>query len=168
MFHSFDEHTDPHADLVKDIISFPGDRFTLLNVWPEKSFAVPEHTLGHVEGFYIQGLDNLKAERWDAAGAMFRKSLDVATKIVSQTHKGVSLFKRIEELHKAGLITEAMKDWSHEIRLDGNDAVHDEEPETPEDARATQKFAEAFLTYMFTLPSMVAENRAKRDSTNPK
>jgi hypothetical protein len=94
---------------------------------------------------------------------MFRKSLDVATKVVRPELKALSLFKRIEALYDEGHITEAMRDWSHEIRLDGNEAVHDEEPETPEDAQSTQKFAEALLTYMFTLPSMVAQNRAKRN-----
>ena len=52
---------------------------------------------------------------------------------------------------EGGTLTDAMGDWSHEIRLDGNDAVHDDEPETV-DARASQQFAEAVLTYAFTLP----------------
>jgi hypothetical protein len=93
---------------------------------------------------------------------MFRKALDVGTKILDPSSKNLTLFKRIDDLSDKGLITEAMRDWSHEIRLDGNDAVHDEQPETPADAAAMQKFTEAFLTYAFSLPTMVAENRAKR------
>jgi hypothetical protein len=55
-----------------------------------------------------------------------------------------------------------MGDWSHEVRLDGNEAVHGEDPETGQDAETLQRFVEAFLTYSFTLPEMVKENRAKR------
>jgi hypothetical protein len=73
------------------------------------------------------------------------------------------LFKRINKMVAAGQLTPAMGDWSHEIRLEGNDAVHDDEPETEDDARAAQKFAEAFLTYVYTLPEMVRANRAKRE-----
>jgi hypothetical protein len=119
---------------------------------------VPEN----VETFYNKGLENLAASRWDAAGAMFRKSLDVATKRLAPEHRSDSLFSRINKMVEAGHLTQALGDWSHEIRLEGNDAVHDDEPETKEDAGATQKFTEACLTYSFTLPAMVEANRAKR------
>ena len=99
---------------------------------------------------------------------MFRKSLDVSTKIVSPSDKDLTLFKRINKLVEAGLLTTAMGDWSHEIRLDGNDAVHDEEPETEADAKACRRFTEAFLTYAFSLPALVQESRAKRDMSRDK
>jgi hypothetical protein len=108
-------------------------------------------------------MDNLQAQRWDAAGAMFRKTLDTATKRMSDEFKSITLYARINKLVSEGLLTEAMGDWSHEIRLDGNDAVHDEEPETEDDARSTQRFTEAFLRYAFTLPALVASSRAKRE-----
>jgi len=95
---------------------------------------------------------------------MFRKTLDVATKIIAPSEKNLTLYKRIEKLVSDNLLTEAMGAWSHEIRIDGNDAVHDEDPETEDDAGALQKFCEAFLTYAFSLPSMVLRNREKRDA----
>jgi hypothetical protein len=63
---------------------------------------------------------------------------------------------------EAGTLTPAMGDWSHEVRLDGNAAIHDDEPESQEDAETTHRFAEAVLTYAFTLPAIVKTNRAKR------
>lgn len=160
---TFDTVAKSHANLRETSTSgFPGERFKVLNQWPASTMAPPDNVPANTGRFYVQGLENLRAERWDAAGAMFRKALDVATKQLADELKSLTLFKRIEALFKAGRITEAMRDWSHEIRLDGNDAVHDEEPETPEDAAATQKFTEAFLTYTFSLPAMVAENRNKR------
>lgn len=97
---------------------------------------------------------------------MFRKTLDVATRALDPDLKKFSLFHRIEKLAEDGMLTPAMRAWSHEIRLDGNDAVHDEKPETEDDATISQRFAEAFLTYAFTLPAMVKANRAKR-ATSP-
>lgn len=95
---------------------------------------------------------------------MFRKALDVATKIIAPGSKKMTLFKRIEELSTQGLITKAMGEWSHEIRLDGNESVHDDEPETPSDAISMQRFTEAFLNYAFSLPTLVAANRSKRQT----
>ena len=162
LIHSRDLHLQHHADLMQKQHEFPGTRFLIVREWPRRALIVPADVPTGIGGFYIQGLENLAANRWDAAGAMFRKSLDVATKIVDPSSKSMILFKRIEKLYEDGSITAAMRDWSHEIRIDGNEAVHDEDPETREDAEASQKFTEAFLTYMFTLPSMVTANRAKR------
>ncbi|WP_143256060.1 DUF4145 domain-containing protein [Altererythrobacter xiamenensis] len=148
-------------------MDFIRPKYEMRNFWPSRSIDVPENLPKNVENFYLQGLESLRAERWDAAGAMFRKSLDVGTKLISPELKSESLFSRINTLVERHLLTEAMGQWSHEIRIDGNGAVHDELPETESDANAIQKFTEAFLRYAFTLPSMVAQNRSKRDEKSP-
>ena len=144
-------------------LDFPTDPLRILEVSPDKRIDLPKDVPPNIERFYMQGLVNLRSRNWDAAGAMFRKTLDVATKLIAPEKKAKSLFARIEALVAEGLLTPAVGEWSHEIRMDGNDAVHDEEPETPEDAAAIQQFAEAFLKYAFSLPSLVAQNRAKRE-----
>ena len=158
--------SEHHANLLQCDTVFPGDHFTIEETWPRFSADCPDHVPNNVESFYNQGLENLAVGRWDAAGAMFRKSLDVSTKSLAPEHRSESLFKRINKMVDAGQLTSAMGDWSHEIRLDGNDAVHDDEPETEVDASTTQKFAEAFLTYAYTLPEMVKINRTKRQPAN--
>ena len=62
---------------------------------------------------------------------MFRKVLDRATRELFPQGAKVSpnLSKRIEELAKQNRITEAVRDWADVIRLDGNEAVHDEDPD---------------------------------------
>ena len=142
---------------------FPHGNDRVVESYPSVEHSAPADCPPSVERFYIQGFTNLRGQNWDAAGAMFRKSLDVATKIISPDEKGKTLFVRINSLVDRGLLTSAIGDWSHELRIDGNEAVHDEEPETEEDAVAMQKFAEAILRYAFTLPSLVAQNRAKRE-----
>jgi hypothetical protein len=154
-----------HEDLVGHDIQYPGGKFAIRATWPRFTGQCPASVPENVESFYNQGLENLSAGRWDAAGAMFRKSLDVATKMIAPEKRGKTLFARINELVSEGRLTQAMGEWSHEIRLDGNDAVHDEEPETEPDANVSQRFAEALLTYGFTLPAMVELNRAKRSPT---
>lgn len=156
----------PHLDLSQCDVPYPGSHFEVMETWPKFMSACPDHVPANIETFYDQGLENLSAGRWDAAGAMFRKSLDVATKTLAPEHRSATLFKRINKMVDAGQLTPSMGDWSHEIRLDGNDAIHDDEPESEIDARATQKFAEAFLTYVYALPEMVRLNRKKRRPAN--
>jgi hypothetical protein len=154
------------ADYARNNHEFPLGDDRILEIHPKTSGEVPSDCPASVERFYLQGLMNLASENWDAAGAMFRKTLDVATKIIAPGRRGENLYSRINALADERLITPAMGEWSHELRIDGNDAVHDEEPENAEDAHAMQKFAEAFLRYAFTLPNLVAQNRAKRDSAD--
>jgi tetratricopeptide (TPR) repeat protein len=151
-----------HSDLAGHSIPYPAGKYWLLETWPKFTGRCPTSVPANVESFYNQGLENLAAGRWDAAGAMFRKSLDVATKVIAPDKRAKTLFARINELVAEGRLTNAMGEWSHELRLDGNDAVHDEEPETEADAHVMHRFAEALLTYSFTLPAMVEANRAKR------
>ena len=90
---------------------------------------------------------------------MFRKALDVATKVLEPDPEIGKLFHRIEALARDGRITSDMKDWAHEIRDVGNDAVHEAEPFSEKDTKDLQRFTELFLMYAFTLPGMLAERR---------
>lgn len=57
-----------------------------------------------------------------------------------------------------------MQEWAHAIRLDGNEAAHEEEPFDKETCEALKSFTELFLMYAFTLPGMLAERSAKKSS----
>ena len=152
----------PFPNLVQHSMQFPSNDFFIEKSWPNYEAETPSGVPENVAKFYLQGLESLHQSRWDAAGAMFRKTLDVATKLIDPEQRGLSLFARINRLVENGLLTPAMGDWSHDIRLDGNNAVHDEDPETEEDAAKAQKFAEAFLNYAFTLPDMVSSSHSSR------
>lgn len=154
-----------HPNLAGQNMNFD-DSFLILNYWPTFISEIPAGVPDNISSFYAQACGSLSEHRWDAAGAMFRKALDVATKSLAPEASSRNLYQRIESLIQAGLLTPAMGDWAHEIRMEGNDAVHDDEPETEADARATHKFTEAFLTYTFSLPKMVTENRSKRAAEN--
>jgi hypothetical protein len=131
----------------------------LMEIWPKRQPAeAPQHLPPNVASYYLQGVDNLRCRNFDAAGTMFRKSLDAGLKKIDPAGRG-SLEKRIDSLSDTTGVTPAMKSWAHQIRHLGNDAAHEDEPFTLEEAGALQSFTELFLTYAFTLPGMLIARR---------
>ena len=118
----------------------------------------PDHLPDNVRSFFEQGINNL-SQSWDAAGAMFRKTLDVTLKHKFSEIKG-TLKKRIDEAANQRDLTPELAEWAHQIRLDGNEASHGEEPFSQEDAQRLATFTELVLRYLYTLPGMLEE--AKR------
>lgn len=53
-------------------------------------------------------------------------------------------------------------EWANQIRFWGNNAAHEDEPFTEEDARQMGEFTELFLTYLFTLPEKLAKARDQK------
>ena len=75
------------------------------------------------------------------------------------------LFKRINTLEERRLITPAMKEWAHKIRLDGNEATHEEDEDfSSEQAKLMKEFTELFLIYSFTLPARIAASNKATES----
>ncbi|MDE0705487.1 MAG: DUF4145 domain-containing protein, partial [Rhodospirillaceae bacterium] len=93
---------------------------------PKLDTGAPMHTPENVAKFYAQGVDNLPGN-WDAAGSMFRKTLETALKNKFPKIDG-DLYHRIEGAAKDGGLTQDLAEWAHQIRLDGRSAVHEEEP----------------------------------------
>jgi len=89
--------------------------------------------------------------------------LELAMKALDQSDSRTSLFKRIENLHTAGVITSPIKDWAHDIRLDRNDAVHDGEGDE-NDAVEYIEFLKMFFNMAFSLPNRIKEKRALADT----
>jgi hypothetical protein len=127
-----------------------------VETWPKRiASAAPEHVPDNVKGFYLQAMDNYKRRNWDAAGAMFRKALDTSLRRLNPGGQG-TIYERINGLPANIGLTDAMKEWAHQIRRLGADAAHDEDPFTEVEAQAVQAFTELFLTYAFMLPGMLA------------
>ena len=124
--------------------------------WPEPlPGAAPDDTPPNVGKFFAQGVSSLETGSFDAAGMMFRKALESATKILDPDSANARLVRRIDLLAEAQKITPDLAQWAHEIRLGGNDAAHEEELFTQEEAEELRHFIESFLRYAFTLPSAV-------------
>ena len=113
-----------------------------------------------VQSAFLSGLENLgRTYGANAAAIMFRRAIEIATKVVNPSaSKRDTLEKRINDLSD-DIATPAMKEWAHHVRLDANEAAHEPEEFSKEDAQKLHTFAEMFLTYAFTLPAML--KRAK-------
>lgn len=149
------------VDIAAHNVDFPDKNFLVHEIWPASTEDVPSDLPKNVANFFLQGIRNEKAEQWDAAGAMLRKSLDVATKCLDPSLAGKSLFERINTLAKAGRLTADLATWAHEVRIGGNSSVHDDDPETKEDVAAIHEFCRAVLLYSFTLPALVATRSSR-------
>ena len=129
-----------------------------LTISPSRpSTGAPEHTPENVAEYYRQAMESMPGAR-DAAGSMFRKVLDTGLKAKFPEIKG-NLQHRIQKAAEQHQLTPELAEWAHKIRLDGNDAAHEEEPFSEEDARTLQTFTELVLTYLFTLPGMLKDAR---------
>ena len=119
--------------------------------------SAPKFTPEAVSRFYSQGAANLP-QHPDAAGAMFRKALERAVSHAFPSITG-KLFDRIQKAVKQGALTSDMGEWANQIRIDGNEAVHGEEPLSLPDARRLESFTDLVFRYLFTLPGMMKAAR---------
>lgn len=142
------------------------DNKTVANWWPKsiggKAFPdVPSQIASTAD----------EAHRCLSAGA-HRGAIALARAVVEATAKDHDitrgmLDKKIEELARLGVISEAMKDAAHEIRFAGNEVAHAdlaEEPISKEDAEEVLALMDAILTRVYQEPAQVARVREKREA----
>ena len=120
----------------------------------------PKYTPDNIASFYVQGLASLFTRHYDAAGSMFRKTLDTGLKNSFPAIQG-SLSTRIKTAAKEHQLTPSLADLADHIRLEGNKAVHEEEPFSAEEAEDLQAFTELVLSYLYFLPGKLEEAQHK-------
>lgn len=155
------EYVSPH-----DFMQVSGDvsrhSFILGKQWPEEACgAAPKDTPENTARFFEQATSSLASNSFDAAGMMFRKTLESATKILCPDSADKPLVKRIASLASKGKLTPDLAQWAHEVRLGGNEAAHEDEPFSESDAQDLKNFVENFLRYAFTLPSAVKRREGR-------
>lgn len=142
------------------------ENYTKIQTYPRPDKTeCPSYCENNVELYYLQAAGCMRRGLYDAAGMMFRKVLDVSTKIIGADPKK-KLKNRIDDLKLNNRITPELAEWAHQIRIDGNEAAHEDEPFTKESAEALYGFTELFLTYIFTLPGMLAARKAAATSSS--
>lgn len=139
--------------------------YQVIAMYPEqaKTGTAPDFTPENIASFFNQGSRSLANGDFDLAGMGFRKAIDTATKKLIRdvnpqdlnARLGETFVKRIEWLHSQGKLTEQIRDWSHIVRLEGNDAAHEETPYEKKDAEQLQHFTEMVLQYVFTMPGKI-------------
>lgn len=147
---------------MKEAINIEGDRWAVEHQWPKRtSVAAPEHVPLPVAKRFLEGEEAYSRHSWNAAVAMYRSALDIATKALPGVPAGQTFFKRLAWLHENHRITPDMKDWADHVRIEGNDALHDEDEYTEADAKPLRLFTEMFLKYVFELPGEVQAFRTE-------
>lgn len=135
-----------------------GRGYAVTGMWPERRSALaPPFTPKSVESRFLDGEFNFASGRWNAAVGLYRATLDLATKALDA--KGDTFFERLKWLAEQHRVTPDIKDWADHVRVDGNEALHDPDEFSKEDAEPLRHFTEMFLRYVFEMPGRVAEFR---------
>ncbi len=135
----------------------------IMHSWPQTTNDdIPEDIPEQLLTLLLQAIKCLRQGAWDAAGMTFRKVIDISTKLLDPSLAKKPLAFRIDDLEKSGKLTADIKAWAHEIRLDGNNAAHEDDPFTRDQAESLRSFVDAYLRYIYTLPKMVERSRENR------
>ena len=127
--------------------------FTIQAMYPPSEGDIPDYLPEEVERLFKQGANNLPSNP-DAAGIMLRKTLEAVLRDKCPDTKG-SLFERIDQAAKIGILTADLTSYAHTIRLEGNEAAQGGYDEA--DAQRLHSLVKLVLHYIYTLPGMQAQ-----------
>lgn len=128
-----------------------------------------EHVPERVAGLFREANECRQMGWYDAAGAIFRKTLDVATKHIyshdprlAQKEPAQALRVRIKSLGEMKILEPDIVELADVAALDGNDATHDVDPYTRGEAEALEDLTFDLLDRLFVRPAKVAAVKAKQ------
>jgi hypothetical protein len=143
-----------------------------ISIKDEASVAPPDHLPANIRVAVREGATCVVTKCWNAAGAMFRLCVDLATKErlppkgetnISNYERG-NLAARLKWMFANGTLPKDLEGLSHCIREDGNDGAHDATL-TEADALDLQDFAVELLERLYTEPEklkLAEQRRADR------
>lgn len=132
----------------------------------------PDFVPENIKTAFDEGASCLVVAAYNAACAMFRLSIDLATKDLLPSIEDAGgptarqrnkLFYRIEWLAEKDLIGNDLLELASCVREDGNDGVHDGTL-TEDDALDNLEFTEALLRRLFTESARVNIARSRREA----
>jgi hypothetical protein len=127
--------------------------------------SIPER----IAGLFREANECRQMTWYEAAGAMYRKTVDVATKHIYATDGRLTgkipadaLRVRIKSLGEMKILEPDIVEVADVAALDGNDAAHDIDPYTADEAEALEYLTMDLLDRLFVRPARLAEVRAKQ------
>ncbi|WP_309601458.1 DUF4145 domain-containing protein [Sphingomonas sp.] len=148
LFYGHTDGSDPEAENVKISETYP-ELPTVAEDLPERA-----------KRFLQQAFESKHAP--DGVVMLAASAIDAMLK--DKGYKEGALYSRIEKAAVDGTLTEQMRDWAHEIRLNANEPRHaDDDFDGYSSAEATQviEFANALGEYLFVLPARVLKWKSK-------
>ena len=153
--------TSQIRELDGDVLRNAGHR--VRNVFPApKPIEAPTSTPEKVARSFMEAASNRRTKLWNPACAAYRRTMELGLKAMSPDIEAWKLEKRIDKLAAEHRITPELQTWAHELRLDGNEALHGDEDATEEMTDQMHHLCWFLLTYLYTLPNQVAGIRARR------
>jgi hypothetical protein len=141
-----------------------GDGETLLDYYPRLVRTVDASVPEAVGAAFVEAQRCFDVGAYNACATMCRRAVQAA--VVERGGKGETLFKQIDDLAEQRLITPALQEWAHEVRVIGKVGAHADEPieATVEDARDGLAFAEELFDHLYVLPARLAKRRTTTTS----
>jgi Domain of unknown function (DUF4145) len=130
---------------------------------PQKTTRYPEHWPPDVGRCWVQAQRSLEVKNWDAAALMARSAVQLITRY--QQAVGSNLKQEIDDLAGKGFLPPVMKEWSHEVRVLGNENAHPSPGAAgtaPEDAKDVVRFLSYLLTVVYNLPHEIEQYRDRK------
>jgi hypothetical protein len=122
-----------------------------------------------IADIFQQAAKALRLQMFDASGAMFRKTIDVATKHIFQNDTRLAgrnpadaLRVRIRALGELKILEEDIVELADVAAVDGNDAAHDMDPYTAGEAEALEELTTDLMDRLFVRPARIARVKAKQ------
>jgi hypothetical protein len=160
-----EDYLTSKVDLESDGRSISKDPELLHPSLPERNADIPER----INDLFMQAAACRRYGLDEAAGAMFRKTLDVATKLIYKTDSRLAdkrpadaLRNRIKALGQIGVLDQEVVDISDIAIVDGNDAAHDEDPYTSTESEALEELTVDILDRVFIRPAKIARMRDRQ------
>lgn len=146
-----------------------------INISNFKSQDVPEHVPDGIASPFIEGAKAYAIQCWNAAGCMFRATIDKTTIEILRNkeidHRGKpetrQLGRRLKWMFDNGHLPEDLRELSRCIKEDGDDAAHLATLKGI-DAQDLQEFSFHLLERMFTQPAKVKESEKRRNERRQK
>jgi Domain of unknown function (DUF4145) len=109
------------------------------------------------------GAWSLEGNNWDAAALMARSAVQLVVRY--QKAEGNNLKQEIDDLGTKGILPPIMVDWSHEIRVLGNENAHPapgDKGTEQKDAADVVEFLGQLLSTTYNLPHAIKQYRERR------
>jgi len=134
-----------------------------------ESFSLSEDIPERIRDLFDQAAKCRQLGAFDASGAMFRKTIDVSTRVIYSINPKLfgrnpadAARARIKALHDLGVIEEDIWELADVALVDGNDATHDIDPYTAGEAEALEELTKDLLDRLFVRPARVARVKEKQ------
>lgn len=118
---------------------------------------------------YLEGLRCQAVKAYNAAGVMFRRTLEgiiddkgsPAAKVILASRGPGKIAKAIKQMSADGDLTRELADWANDIREVGNDGGHWDPGDqvTVDDAQALAGLIGGLFDYLFILPAKLSARR---------